>query len=271
MRWTAEQVRAEAAAWVWLHPESREVRAADYHLVSYPAATAIPTMVLRTWSERDADEVVDEVLEVVRGWGCPDVSFWVGEDTRPTDLAARLLARGATHVETVEVLALDLADGLPLLGARPEVEVRPVDDLATARDATLVSQRVWGSVPPDDEELARQVAERGPDELRVVAYRHGDPAAAGGCTLAGTATGRPGEVARLWGAATREEHRGHGAYRAVLHERLRLARERGATLGLVKGLVDTSAPILRSLGFTPYGREDRYRLETQPGGAQYQP
>jgi hypothetical protein len=40
-----------------------------------------------------------------------------------------------------------------------------------------------------------------------------------------------------------------------------VARERDATLALVKGRVETSAPILRRAGFALYGEERCYRLD----------
>lgn len=61
---------------------------------------------------------------------------------------------------------------------------------------------------------------------------------------------------------TRPDARRRGAYRAVLAERLRLARAHGATLALVKAKPDTSAPILLRAGFTEYGQQRRYRLAT---------
>ncbi len=51
-----------------------------------------------------------------------------------------------------------------------------------------------------------------------------------------------------------------GAYRAVLAERLRLARAHGAALALTKGRVETSCPILLRAGFTDYGEERCYWL-----------
>jgi hypothetical protein len=88
----------------------------------------------------------------------------------------------------------------------------------------------------------------------VVAWLGDEPIASGGCTIVEG-------VARLWGAGTRSDYRHRGGYRAVLAERLRLAREHGATLSLVKGRVDTSGPILQRAGFASYGEERCYRLE----------
>ncbi len=90
--------------------------------------------------------------------------------------------------------------------------------------------------------------------FRVIAYIDGEPVSTGGCSLVDG-------MARLWGAGTRPAWRGRGAYRAVLAERLRRAAEHGITLALVKGRVETSAPILRRAGFQPYGEERCYRLE----------
>jgi GNAT superfamily N-acetyltransferase len=84
------------------------------------------------------------------------------------------------------------------------------------------------------------------------------PAACGGCTLRA-------EVAHLWGAVTLREYRRRGAYRAVLAERLRLARAHGATLALVKGRVETSGPILLRAGFTEYDEERCFWLPLDKG------
>jgi GNAT superfamily N-acetyltransferase len=65
-------------------------------------------------------------------------------------------------------------------------------------------------------------------------------------------------VARLWGGVVVPSARGQGIYRAVLDARLSYAADRGATMGLVKGKIDTSGPILRRAGFTAYGQEPIY-------------
>ena len=111
---------------------------------------------------------------------------------------------------------------------------------------------------PDEAELAGQLRKTLHDlstwsEFQVVAYIEGAPVSAGGCAL-------KGEEALLWGGITLTGSRRRGAYRAVLAERLRLAREHGARLALVKARPDTSAPILLRAGFTEFGQQRRYRL-----------
>ena len=79
------------------------------------------------------------------------------------------------------------------------------------------------------------------------------PVSVGGCTLGG-------EVAQLWGAVTLPASRGRGAYRAVLAERLRLARDHGATLAMVKGRSMRTGPTLLRAGFADYGEQRCYWL-----------
>jgi hypothetical protein len=273
--WTSDRVRDAAATWVWVPPGASEARTPEYHLVAYPPTFHVPTQVAWCRSPRPARAVVDEVLAVVRAWRRPDVSFWVGDRTTPADLGDHLTARGAVHVESVEVLSLALdapalrATG-PAAALRTEardatsgrlecagLEVRQVLDAATLDHSLLVSSEVWGQEERTQEDVARQLAElTGPEptELRVVAYVDGEPAATAGCTLSG-------DVARLWGGATRPALRGRGAYRATLGARLWLAQQRGATIGLVKAVTTTSAPIVRRLGFTGHGVEHRLRLD----------
>ncbi len=255
--WSPDRILAAAADWVWVPEKATEVRTDDYHLIAYPEWFSSGTQVAWCRSERPADALVHEVAGQVRRWGRDQVSWWLSAASRPTDLESWLRTAGAELSETVDVLAYDLTGPLPDVGA---VGVRcvPVEDAQTLADAHLVSREVWGGDEPPPGRLDREIAEharpigeRG--EFRVVAYVGNEPAATGGCTLTGG-------VARLWGAATRPALRGGGAYRAVLLARLAVARDHGATLGLVKGRVATSGPILRRAGFTAYGRERRYLL-----------
>src|SRR5919107_1871389 len=108
--WTSERVRDVAATWVWVPPGASEARTPEYHLVAYPPTFLVPTQVAWCRSAREPESVVEEVLAIVRAWRRPDVSFWVGDRTRPVDLGDHLTRRGAEHVESVEVLSLPLTD-----------------------------------------------------------------------------------------------------------------------------------------------------------------
>jgi GNAT superfamily N-acetyltransferase len=263
--WTEARVHEAASAAIWVPPDAPQVVTADYLLVDFPPGydDEQPTQVQWTRSDRAAADLVDEVVAQARAWGRSRLAWWVRLDHRPPELPDLLLDRGATTVETVGVLARPIDTSLP--DAPPPEEgrglrVEVVRDEQTLRDARLVYAEVWGRSPdPTPEQQERDLAEAATPvgerpTFQVVAYLGGEPAAAGGCT-------RSGEVARLWGAATRPHLRGRGAYRATVRTRLELAREHGATLGLVRGRLHTSAPVLTRLGFASYGEEPLLVLE----------
>lgn len=158
----------------------------------------------------------------------------------------------------MHVLGYPLDEGLPRADPPAEVTVEVVHDERTLRAASSVAVRGWGRIEPDEAELARRLGEARDDlstwsTFQVVASADGTAISTGGCTLAG-------EVAQLWGAVTLPGARRRGGYRAVLAERLRLAREHGASLALAKARAETSGPILLRAGFTDFGQQHRYRL-----------
>jgi GNAT superfamily N-acetyltransferase len=255
--WTAQRVLDAAAAMEWVPEGAIEMRTDDYRLIRYPDVVLDPTFRAAqvTWSRtaRAPEDVLDEVAAHVRGWGLPGVAWWISAATRPAATEQALCARGAEMIDAVQVLAREIGGGLPQLDIPADVAVELVRDDRTFRAALAVTVEGWERAEPDEVELARQLHEAVQDlaawsSFRVVAFAAGQPVSTGGCSLAG-------EVAQLWGAVTLPASRGRGSYRAVLAERLRLAREHGATLALVKGRVLSSGPILLRAGFTDYGEE----------------
>jgi hypothetical protein len=178
--------------------------------------------------------------------------FGLGETTRPPDLEQRLRDRGAQLTETLAVLALDLTAGLPDLDVPPDLEVRRISGIDDLRAADSIDVEVFGGSHADEDALALS-ASRLDDEVRYLALRAGTPVGAAGHTVVGDAV-------RLWGGAVMPAARHTGAYRALLAERLRAAAGAEATMALVKGRVDTSAPVLLRAGFQRYGEVRAYRL-----------
>ena len=261
--WTAQRVLDAAAAWAWVPDGAIDVTGDGYRLVRYPDWLLDPSFpaaqVLWSRTARPLAAVVAEITAQVRAWGLDEVLWWVSAATQPPGTGQELRARGAELSDTVQVLGLDLTEGLPPLDPPADVTVELADDERTVRAASHVTVHGWGRAEPAEAELARQLDEtihdlRAWSSFRVVAFAGDRPIATGGCTL-------DGEVAQLWGAITLPQARRRGAYRAVLAERLRLARDHGATLALVKGRRLTSGPILLRAGFTDYGEENRYRLQ----------
>ncbi len=292
--WTAEAVRRAAADWVWVPPDAEQVVTESYQLIAYPQYFSEPTQIAWSASERPAGELIDEVAAHVRRWGRENLYWWVRADTRPADTEAVLQSRGATLAQTVQVLAYDLAGGLPDVGlpgglagpafaglplaARPEpdassaqlaglvslaglagVRAEVVQDEPALRAFDLVNAEVWAE--HRDRTAAELAAELGRIRASLAAWSDFRIVVyADGEPAAAGGCGLVDGVAQLWGAGARTAFRGRGIYRVLLAARIGLAIEHGATLALVKGRVQTSGPILLRAGFTGYGEERLYRL-----------
>ena len=98
-------------------------------------------------------------------------------------------------------------------------------------------------------------------DARFVAWRGDEPLGSGGLS-------RAGDVLRLWGGATMPAARRQGVYAAVLRTRLATGWDWGTTLAIVRGRVETSAPLLREHRVHPrraraVGRRPRAGLLTR--------
>ena len=248
-----DRVLAQASSWVWYPPEARTVETDDYLLIAYPPHFSDPTVATRWHSERPADELIDEVLDAAHGLGRESVTFFdLSERTRPPDLERRLRERGGELTETLAVLAFDLTRGVPELAVPEDVEVRRVLTLDDLRATDRIDVAAFGGTPADEAALARS-AERLADEPRYLALRAGVPLGTAGHVVAG-------ETLRLWGGAVLPEARHTGVYRALLGARLRAGVAAGCRLAMVKGRVETSAPVLLRTGFEHFGEVRAYRV-----------
>lgn len=258
-----ERVRAASAAWVFLPPSAPRVETEELLLVRYPDWFERPVQLVRFAPERPVDAVLAEVVEHARRYVDPatpataQVACWVRLGA-PDAVEAAYVRAGGVLDETVDVLALDLADLDPVALAPADVELRWSEDLAVMIDAAELGAEVFGGSAADHAALAEQhpgeVAKfRAGGGGAVVAYLDGRPVGSGGLTLAGA-------DARFWGGAVLPEARGWGVYRALLAARLGYAIAQGAELALVKGRVQTSGPILRRAGFTVHGQERSYLM-----------
>ncbi|HYB47256.1 MAG TPA: hypothetical protein VED20_07865, partial [Streptosporangiaceae bacterium] len=260
--WTAQRVLDAAAGMEWVPEGAIEMRTDDYRLIRYPDVVLDPTFraaqVAWLRTARALEEVLDEVAARVRDWDLAGVAWWISAATRPAGTEQALCARGAEMIDAVQVLAREIGGDLPQLDVPSDVVVELVSDERTFRAASMVTVQGWERAEPDDVEFAHQLDEAIGDlatwsGFQVVAFAEGEPVSTGGCSLVG-------EVAQLWGAVTLPASRGRGGYRAVLAERLRLARKHSAALALVKGRVLSSGPILLRAGFADYGQERCYWL-----------
>lgn len=251
---TAEEILRASAAWVWF-PRDSELENTALQLVRYPARFGGGVRGSRVRSDVDAAAVLDCAIERTRAWGESEFRFWTNAADRP-DLEAELRRRGAEHFDTVAVFAREIDD--VAIEVPPEAAAEVVSTLAQLREVDAINVPVWQQQPLDDDGLRVEFDEvrsalAAGTQVRVLARLDGRAVSTGGCTIVDG-------FARLWGAATLEDARGRGAYRAVLAERLRVSASLGARTALVKGRIATSAPILERAGFAHQGDERGYLL-----------
>ena len=262
MSLSADKVVAASNAWVWV-PDNATTEATPEHLLVRFPDYFDHTLELLRFTPADTSAAglaaaVDTVLDRARQFGLPDLYWWVKLDS-PPEVADLLLARGAKVDETLDVLAVDLRQGPPdLLPSAAKVTLRWATEVATHRDGTQVGVTVFGGSMPPDERLAEEAKRdratvKAGDGGMVVAYVDDAPVGSAGLAMADG-------VARLWGGAVIESARGQGVYRALVGARLKYGAAHGATMGLVKGRVTTSGPILRQAGFSVHGQEISYRV-----------
>lgn len=241
-----DRVRAAAARWVWVPVDATEVTTDEYRLSHYTDFSSVQ------WSAtgRPVASVLGEVLDHVRAAGRPTLRWWVDARTEPTDTEEQLAAAGLRLVERLEVLAIPVDAELP----EPEgVEVVAVTDRSGVELAGRVQAEVFGMSPPTEAQLVDLTRSVGlPEDERSVgcylALVGGVPAGSGGSTV-------DGDALRLWDGSVLPAYRGRGVYRALVARRLRDARATTARFALVKAVDDTSAPILKRLGFEGYGEQ----------------
>ena len=262
MSLSADKVVAASNAWTWIPDNAITTATEEYLLVRFPDYFEHPLELLRFTPSGQSGAAlataVETVLEQARQFGLPDLYWWVKLDS-PPEVADLLVARGAAVDETLDVLAVDLRQGPPeLLPPVKPVTLRWATEVATHRDGTQVAVTVFGGSMPPQERLADEARRdsatvKAGDGGMVVAYLDGAPVGSGGISMADG-------VARLWGGAVLETARRQGVYRAILAARLNYGAAHAATMGLVKGRIDTSGPILRQAGFAAFGQEISYRV-----------
>ena len=230
----AESVAAASRAWVWVPPNATTVETPEYLLARFPEWFGMSSCCGST-PERPAGEVVDELLARAGELGVPRSAAGSScTTTRPSTPCCRIAGESSTRPSTSwpstsppvrPTSGRRRSRGA--LGDRPGHDARqPAGRRGRVRrlDASRGRDRRRGRAGPEGRG-DRQRLGRGLPRRRT--RRQGGLALVDG-------------VARLWGGAVLEEARRRGAYRAVLDARLRRGIERGATMALVKGRVQTS-------------------------------
>jgi hypothetical protein len=185
--------------------------------------------------EADGVEAARAALhERLRARGRTACTWEVGSSATPVDLVERLKALGLVELEDEFAVGMAL-EGAPA-GPPPEgVEVRRARSDADELVAAEIAAACFGGA------ALPRVHDPASDVVTYIAYLDGEPA--------GRATGSFSEHGvSLFGGAVRQEARGRGVYRALVHTRLADAAARGTPVALTQG-GRLSRPILARLGF----------------------
>lgn len=210
---------------------------------SFPIAGPNHAALIRCTPDRVA-AMVQETQALAGSYGLPLV--WILDpEARPADLADRLAALGFDQTEELDVLVFPAS--APLDG--PAAAVQIVDALAdvdTFATAEAVQAAAFGDGPARGQLQRFNEARADPARHFLLVRVDGQPAGAGWATMRA-------EGVLLNGGAVVPAFQGRGIYRALLAARLELARKADRAGVATQARPDTSAPILRRLGFISVG------------------
>lgn len=184
-------------------------------------------------SAAEVDALIDSTLADYRRRGLR-FRWSVMPDCTPSDLAARLAARGLVASEVV-------AMSLPLSAGHGSAMAREVSE----PDAfTRVMAEGWGAPFEALLHVNRAVlADPARRQRLFVSFVDGEPAGAAGMMVFERS-------AYLLGGVVLERFRRRGAYRALIEARLAVAHAAGCGLATSHANAKTSAPLLAQWGFT---------------------
>jgi len=208
----------------------------------------------------EADGVIEEVRAIFASRDLP-LAWILDPDTEPVDFPDLLAAHGFVpepHSPEVAVM---------VLGIDAAMEAPSIPDLVL-HDALADAELFAQADAVNAEAFHDSARDPGPRERRrrdmlaagnrrvLLATIAGEPAGSAGLTL------YPPAGAIINGGAVREKFRGRGVYRALVAERLGMAREAGVA-GLSVWGGPMSAPILQRLGFQKVGWRKFYLDRSQ--------
>jgi hypothetical protein len=197
----------------------------------------------------DADEGVAEIRAIVSRRGRAVCHWEVADSATPPDLVDRLLELGCIP-DPDEPLAIGMVLTEPPRDDVPGVTARHVETLAEFEDAVRIAHEAFGSsAAVTEESLANAAAafeSEGHGWRTYLALVDGQP-------VARATAGFTDHGVLLFGGATLEGARGHGAYRALLRARWDDAVAAGTPV-LVTHAGAMSRPILTRVGFREMSR-----------------
>jgi len=189
----------------------------------------------------DVDTVIADVRALMAERGRDACTWEVGSTGTPADLAERLLARGMQWADHDSHQAGMVLDREPEPGP-PEVAVRVAETLEDYIVSEAIAHLAFGGSIPSDEHVIALHERRNPAvSRRYIASIDGVDIGTASATFV------PDAVV-LNAGSTLPDHRGRGAYRALVRARWDDAVAAGTPV-LVTQAGEMSRPILERLGF----------------------
>ncbi len=206
----------------------------------------------------EVDTVITDVHELLRERGRDGCAWEIGSTARPAGLADLLLARGMTWAEHDSHQTGMVLDREPEPGPA-DVVVRRAETLEDYIVSEAIAHLAFGGEIPSDEQVTALYEGRNPDVTRRYL------AAVDGVDIGTASATFVGEAVVLNAGSTLPDHRGRGAYRALVRARWDDAVAAGTPV-LVTQAGEMSRPILERLGFRKVcevlALEDRFGRET---------
>jgi hypothetical protein len=218
-------------------PDARVVERDDWYQIITPSSrSAIGNEVLVSRITGDVDAVIDRTCAEYAAAGVP-FKWFVGPQTTPADIGARLEARGFRGVP-IRGMAIEPSAWTAESPSDVSVELVTLESLEEYRACFTEG---WG-VPMPDRDAWQSTHERALASGRFEIFI---------ARIDGVAVGTAGSVLRdrcvyLVGGNVIPAYRRRGVYRAMLATRLARAR---VPLAVTHAREETSAPILEGLGF----------------------
>ncbi len=208
---------------------------------SHPLANLVG---VARFDEEDAAARVAAVRQLFAAQG--KAFGWVtGPATRPADLSRHLRSAGMAKVD--EMAGMALLDLRRPIRVAPRIRVREADaeELIGASELLAASY----GMPVDVARMFAEAMARSRGRIRsrgYFAYLDDPREPIAWSSLVHIPNS---ETVLLGGAATLPEHRGEGAYTALVARRLADAYEEGARSAVIQAVRSTSAPVCARLGF----------------------
>ncbi|MFN2521442.1 MAG: GNAT family N-acetyltransferase [Candidatus Limnocylindria bacterium] len=218
--------------------------------LSHPLANLVG---VARFTEEDAAARVAEVRDL---FGARGAAFgWVtGPATKPPDLARHLVSAGLVKVD--EMAGMVLLDLRRPIDVAPGVRVREAaaSELAGAVDLVAASY----GLPGDVARMLTEAMTRSSERVRSRCYFAYEGEGREPIAWSSLVHIPDSETVLLGGAATLPEHRGKGAYTALVARRLADAHADGSSSAIIQAVRSTSAPVCARLGFEEVSALEMY-------------